>query len=259
MSSTSPTTTGPAGGTDTLRRRVWIRMWKVLHPYHRALLHRLYASRRREREIVDNFHRYYCDLEAVGGTYTDTYWLGIPTLKLPLDLWIYQELVHTLQPELIVETGTHAGGSALFLASMCDLVGTGRVLTIDIESRESRPEHPRITYLHGSSTSAEVIDRVRAEAAGAGAEAVLVVLDSDHSKAHVLAELEQYHRIVTVGSYLIVEDTHVNGHPIFPEHGPGPREAVDEFLAGNESYEVDRHCEKFLMSFNRGGYLRRVR
>lgn len=210
-----------------------------------------------ERDIVDSFHRYYHDLEAVGGTIQDTYWLGTKTLKLPLDLWVYQELIFSIRPELIIETGTAHGGSALYLASMCDLVDEGRVITIDVTADHDRPHHPRITYVHGSSAAPDIVGRVAREAASV--ERVLVVLDSDHSKDHVLEELRSYAPLATVGSYVIVEDTHVNGNPILPAHGPGPKEAVAAFLDETDAFEVDRHCEKFLVSFNRGGYLRRVR
>jgi cephalosporin hydroxylase len=232
------------------------RVQRTVRTYHRALLHRIYASRRTRADIVDSFHRYYYELEAVGGTLQDTSWLGVKIVKFPPDLWVYQELIHRIRPDLIIETGTLHGGSALFLASMCDLVDHGRVVSIDILEDPTWPVHPRITYAHASSTAPATVADMTAQASEC--ETVLVVLDSDHSRAHVLDEIRAYSPLVTPGSYLIVEDTHVNGNPIQPEHGPGPKEAVEEFLRGNESFVVDRECEKFLMSFNRGGYLRRV-
>ena len=78
--------------------------------------------------------------------------MGIPVLKCPLDLWIYQEIIFHVKPDLIIETGTYKGGTAHFFASMCELIGNGEVITIDIEAYPNRPIHPRITYLHGSST-----------------------------------------------------------------------------------------------------------
>src|SRR4051794_36848818 len=112
--------------------------------------------------LVGEFSKLYHSSKAT--TWKNTYWLGIPVLKCPLDLWIYQELVHTQGPDLIVETGTHTGGSALFLATMCDLVGHGQVLTVDIENRAGRPSHPRIEYLLGSSTDPAILKRVFAAA-----------------------------------------------------------------------------------------------
>jgi cephalosporin hydroxylase len=86
----------------------------------------------------------------------------------------------------------------------------------------------------------------------------MAVLDSNHHKEHVLSELRAYSRIVTVGQYLIVEDTNLNGRPVLPEYGPGPHEAVQEFLAEDRRFEVDRSREKFMMTFNPGGFLKRV-
>jgi len=118
-----------------------------------------------------------------------------------------------------------------------------------------RPEHDRITYLTGSSTSGEVVSEL--ERVVAGSERVLVILDSDHSRDHVLDELRIYSRFVTPGSYLIVEDTNVNGHPVYPYHGPGPKEAVDAFLAETSEFATDLDCEKFYLTFNPSGYLKK--
>ena len=86
-----------------------------------------------------------------------------------------------------------------------------------------------------------------------------MILDSDHSKPHVLRELELYSGFVTPGSYLIVEDTNLNGHPAYPDFGPGPMEAVDKFLSANDEFVVDQRCERFLLTMYPKGYLRRVR
>jgi cephalosporin hydroxylase len=130
-------------------------------------------------------------------------------------------------------------------------------VTVDIEDHPAKPKHPRITYLLGSSTSPEILAKIR-EAIRPG-EKVLVDLDSDHHKEHVLNELRLYSPLVTPGSYLIVEDMHFNGHPILPKWGPGPTEAVEEFLRSNADFQPDRTREKFGMTFNRGGYLKRLR
>lgn len=190
-------------------------------------------------------------------TFNNTYWLGTPVQKTPLDLWVYQEIIQELRPGLIIETGTFKGGSALFMASVCDLIGHGQVATVDIEELPGRPRHSRIQYLLGSSTSPDIVAQFRALAAGK--TTVMVDLDSAHSMEHVLNELRLYSGLVTKGSYLIVEDTHFNGHPILPHFGPGPREAVEAFLKENRDFVVDHSREKFLLTFNRGGYLRRIR
>jgi cephalosporin hydroxylase len=184
-----------------------------------------------------------------------TRWLGTPVRKCPLDLWVYQEILFRTRPDVIIETGTLFGGSALFLASMCDCLGNGRVISIDIEEKEDLPTHPRIIYLTGSSVASEVVDRVREEIAGT--ERVMVILDSDHQDDHVLSELQAYGHLVTEGCYLIVEDTLAG---FFPERwGRGPSAAIEEFMRSNRSFVIDPSCEKFLMTFNPGGYFKRVR
>jgi cephalosporin hydroxylase len=203
--------------------------------------------------IVDQFHRlFYHD----PGTWRDTHWLGVRTLKCPLDLWIYQEILQELRPQLIVECGTAFGGSAHFLASMCELVGSGKILTIDIESNPERPVHPRITYLLGSSVDPGVFEQVRSMVPADGH--VLVILDSDHSAAHVAQELSMYSELVTVGSFLIVEDSNINNHPVLPEFGPGPMEALDAFLRVNDQFVVDEGKQKYHLTFNPRGFLRRI-
>ena len=208
-------------------------------------------------EIIDQFHRLYYDSQAANKTWRVTYWLGIQTLKCPLDLWIYQEIIFASRPDVIIETGTYSGGSAYFLATMCDLIGHGRIVSIDIEHRKGRPEHGRIQYLLGSSTTRDTVQRVKQ---GIGPkDSVMVILDSDHRAAHVRDELKTYAPLVTKGQYLIVEDTNVNGHPVFHHHGPGPMEALLEFLEGNQDFVIDEEKEKFLLTFNPRGYLLKVR
>ena len=159
------------------------------------------------------------------------------------------------RPDLIVETGTYLGGSAFYLAGICDLLGHGKIVTVDISAPPGRPRHRRITYLQGSSTDPGIVDRVARSARRANR--VMVVLDSNHSRDHVLRELEVYGPLVTPGCYLVVEDTNVNGNPVLPDHGPGPMEAVEEFLATTDGFEVDRSRENRLLTFNPSGYLRR--
>jgi cephalosporin hydroxylase len=206
-----------------------------------------------EDRVVREFHRLYYN--SGSRTWSDTHWLGTPAQKCPLDLWIYQELLHELRPAVIVETGTAAGGSALFLASICDLLGHGSIVTVDVAPKPGRPTHERITYLTGSSTAPEIRKQVE-ELVGDSAP-VLVILDSNHERDHVLEELRIYAPLVTPGSFVIAEDTNVNGHPVSPDHGPGPMEAVDEFLRSSDEFSVDRRREKFFLTFNPGGYLQR--
>lgn len=208
----------------------------------------------RRRRTIRNFHRLYYD--SPWQTWKNTRWLSVNAYKTPLDLWIYQELVVALKPQLVIETGTNMGGSALFLATVCDAIGYGEIVSIDSESRAGRPAHDRVTYLIGSSVAPETLDAVALCARGK--EPVMVILDSDHSREHVLAELRHYAGFVTPGSYLIVEDTNLNGHPVVPNFGPGPMEAVQDFLGERDDFKTDSEQEKFMLSFQPGGYLRRV-
>jgi cephalosporin hydroxylase len=212
-----------------------------------------------EKQLADQFHDLYYRLGQRGRYTNFVSWLGYSSLKCPLDLWIYHELICKLQPEFIVETGTASGGSALFLASMCDLIDRGEVITIDVDARlgERRPVHPRISYFIGSSTDPAVLFRVREVLKGKSCG--MVILDSDHHRDHVLAEMRAFAGFIPVGGYLIVEDTNINGHPAYSDFGPGPMEAVNDFLAETDTFEVDKACERFLLTMNPSGYLRRCK
>jgi cephalosporin hydroxylase len=213
---------------------------------------RFRTDRRLDRAAVDRAH----DVLYESDAWTQARWLGAQALKNPLDLWVYQEIVFETRPELIVETGTYRGGSALYLASLCDLIGSGEIVSIDVEPiRDDYPEHPRITYFGGrSSTDPGVVEDVRTRAAG---KRILVILDSDHSQRHVEHELAAYAPIVPVGCYLIVEDSNIGR--IRKDLMPGPLEAIETFLATTDQFEIDRSREKFLITFNPSGYLKRVR
>lgn len=219
-----------------------------------------------DQRTVDEFNKLYYRRWQEGKHTITLSWLGYQTLKCPLDLWIYQELLTELRPDWIVECGTRFGGSALYLACLCELLGHGQIVTIDTDEKLQpvRPVHPRIRYLAGSSTDPAVIVRVKDMIAGPSADGaaggkVLVILDSAHDRDHVLAELRLYTPLVPVGGYLLVEDSNVNGHPANPEHGPGPWEAIEDFLAETDAFVSDRSRERFLLTMNPRGYLRRVR
>ncbi len=204
------------------------------------------------------------DLRSINATYhaargwKNVHWLGTRMVKNPCDAWIMQEIIVETRPDLIIETGTHSGGSALFFASICELIGHGRVVSIDIqEPKPDYPQHPLLTYLSGLSSVDPVVVRevIRLAGGRAGIPSAMVVLDSDHSQAHVEAEMEAYAPLVAPGCYLIVEDT--NFGAVYPELLPGPAEAVADFLASHDEFEVDHDCERHLITFNPGGYLRR--
>ncbi len=216
-------------------------------------------------ELIDGFNRlYYGDFHRPGETppFATLTWRGIRILKCPEDLFMYQEIICRTKPTLIIETGVAFGGSTLFLADMMQLQGIGFVIGIDVTLANadwySLQLHNRAVIFEGDSADPEMKRRVLERGRQSGQLArVMVILDSDHSKAHVLKELELYAPLVTPGCYLIVEDTNINGHPVAPDWGAGPYEAVEEFLATHPEFERDASCERLLVTFNPGGYLRR--
>jgi cephalosporin hydroxylase len=205
------------------------------------------------KKIADWFHRLY--YTTASRTWENTYWMGTKVRKIPFDLWVYQEIIAEIKPDLIIETGTDHGGSALYMANLMDLMNHGEILTIDILTNPNRPIHPRITYLTGSSVDVEIV--AQAKKIASKAQKVLVILDSDHSYRHVKAELAAYSSFVTKGSYLIVEDGNINGHPIARGCGAGPFEAIEEFMKNQNDFEIDLSREKFYVTFNPNGYLKR--
>src|SRR5713101_1529794 len=190
-------------------------------------------------------------------TWNNTTWLGVPLEKYPTDLLIYQEIIFETKPDVIIEAGTYKGGSAYYFASLFDLLGKGRVITMDIQDHPEKPKHPRIEYLLMSSISDDTVRRIKSEIKPE--ERVMVSLDSNHAEEHVFRELQIYSSMVTKGCYLVVEDTNINGHPVYPSFGPGPMEAVEKFMAYNQEFEADRSREKFMLTVSPRGYLRRVR
>ena len=200
------------------------------------------------------YHRWYYNHEE--STWKTAKWLGVPIEKCPMDMQVYQEILYETKPDVLIEAGTYKGGSAYFFASLFDFIGHGKVLTMDIVDYPGKPVHPRITYLTGSSTSEEMVARVKGLIRPG--DKVMVVLDSDPHKSHVLKEIQLYSPLVKVGSYLVVEDTNINGHPVLPKFGPGPGEAVGEFLGSNRDFVPDETREKYGFTFNPGGWLKRV-
>jgi cephalosporin hydroxylase len=212
-------------------------------------------------ESVDKFHIHYENTKI----WEKSRFMGIPMWKLPFDAMVIQELIYQVKPDLIIETGTGHGGSALFYASICELLGEGQVISIDtdISKRESHKWgqfkwEDRIMFINGSSIEEHTFKIVKAF--DKFSKRTMVLLDSWHTKEHVLKEIELYAPLVTIGSYLIVEDTHANGHPVPWEYdNEGPYEAVQEFLTDNDEFAIDTECEKYLMTFNPNGFLRRIR
>lgn len=170
------------------------------------------------QQMIDLFHQLYYDSNKWCFN-----WMGFTIQKYPGDMMIYQDIIFQDLPDYLVETGTAGGGAALYYAMLMDYVGKGRVISVDILHSNTLPEHPRIEYITGDSVEIgkDLIGTLDGE--------VLVSLDSDHSKDHVLKELEVYSEIVTPGQYMVIEDTNINGHPVRPNFGPGPYEAMEEW------------------------------
>jgi cephalosporin hydroxylase len=188
-------------------------------------------------------------------TQTSRYF-GIPTMKWPCDFWVYQELLHELRPDAIIEIGNYQGGSALALAHLCDQLGTGRLLAIDVDQRHvaaAARAHPRITFLQSDGVAAAGEARKFAEKA----KSVLVIEDSSHTYDNTLAIVRAYADLVTPGSYFIVEDG-ICHHGVEEGPKPGPYEAIVDFLKEDARFTADRSRESFLVTWNPLGYLKRV-
>jgi cephalosporin hydroxylase len=162
-----------------------------------------------------------------------------------------------IKPDYIVETGTWVGGRALLWATILAQVNPdGKVITIDTEDKVAESfVQGKIEFLVGSSTDPTMVAEVQKRVQG---KKVLFILDSDHSKNHVLGEMKTFAPMVNVGSYMIVQDSNANGHPIATNFGPGPYEAIQEFLATNHDFVPDHKRERFLFTMHPDGYLQRI-
>jgi cephalosporin hydroxylase len=199
-------------------------------------------------------------------------WMGVPIIQMPADIMATQEVVWTTKPDVIIETGVARGGSVLFMASLLEMIGKGKVIGVDIDirahNRETIQAHPmskRVEMIEGGSADDDTLEKVRA-LIPEGAS-VMVVLDSDHSRDHVLAECRAYAPLITPGCYLVVADTLV-GH-VSEENAPKkrskiwfkgnePLSALNDFMFENSDFEVDEVLNgKLVLSSSPGGYVRR--
>ncbi len=200
--------------------------------------------------------------------------MGVPIIQMPADVMATQEVIWNTKPDIIIETGVARGGSMIFMAAMLQLIGKGKVIGVDIDirahNRDSIENHPmssRITLIEGPSTTAETLARVAAEIPEGAS--VMVVLDSDHSRDHVLDELRNYGPLVTEGQYLVVADTLLGygdasqtptkrskiWHP-----GDEPYAALNAYLKETDRFETDPVLNgKLVLSSSPGGYLKCVR
>lgn len=207
------------------------------------------------KSLVD-YHLWYYNT----AVWKTTSWLGISARKSPSDMWNYQEILFALQPGLVVEFGTGAGGATLFFATVLNsLKHKAKVLSVDIDhsglSNVVRT-HPLVELVLSSSTNPAVAQRIkqlRAEFPGPA----FAILDSDHSRYHVFAEMLLLRPLLKTGDYLVVEDSNMNGHPVRSGWGEGPYEAIQEYFSCYpEDYEHDRSRErKFGFTFAPEGFL----
>jgi cephalosporin hydroxylase len=187
---------------------------------------------------------------------TQTTYFGVRAYKNPLDAWIYQEIVVSHRPDVIIEIGNKFGGGTLYLAHLCDLLGHGRVVGVDIQHDHIADvviRHPRITLLKG-----DAVQRLGdVTALCAGAQRLLVIEDSSHEYDNTLAVLRAYAPLLQIGDHFVVEDT-ICHHGLDVGPSPGPFEAVTDFLADNPHFVADRNRERFLVTWNPKGFLTRV-
>ena len=226
----------------------------------RRIKRRELAAKWRLRQSVptDYRHRYAMTggdwmLNHLYGAITDSesHWMGVRCLKNPLDAWIYQEILHQVRPEVVVELGSAFGGSTLFLCHMLDLLQLdARVISVDHSHADFAAVHPRIDTVTGDTRDPDVVSKV---CHIAGNRRGLVIHDADHSAEVVLEDLRNYSPLVAPGSYLIVED----GVRDFLAGLPGPVTAIEQFLSESPQFEVDRARERYLFTYNPKGFLYR--
>ena len=205
---------------------------------------------------AEEYHKWYYDNEVWEGTR----FLGVTTNKSVSDMWNYQEILSELVPSVVVEFGTRFGGSALFFSVIGRAVNPDlKVLSVDISHAEVDPkvhEDASITLVTASSADTAVADRIRG-IRQAWPGKVFFILDSDHRKNHVLAELDLLRGVIAPGDYLVVEDGNINGNPVLPNWGEGPKEALDEYFKNYpDDYTMDSAREaKFGFTFAPSGFL----
>lgn len=207
--------------------------------------------------IREEYLKWYYDT----GVWKRLSYRGVRTLKLPLDMWNYQEIIAEHGIEWVLETGTRHGGSALFFADLLVARGAaGFVISIDLDHESLQiSAHPKIKLLKGDSASPQLVEKVR-NLLPAERAPMFVILDSDHQKTHVLRELAAYVPLMKPGDYLVVEDSCINGHPVRPDFGPGPMEAMEDYLKTHpDELAADTPREtKFGCTFAPRGYYRKM-
>jgi cephalosporin hydroxylase len=207
-----------------------------------------------------NFKEAYCVWYYDTNIWTMTTFMGINCYKSVSDMWNYQEIIYNLKPSLIVEFGTAKGGSALYFSTILKMVNPeSRVVSVDvnsegIEERVKRDSH--IELITSTSTDKKVENRLK-ELRDIYKGPAFAILDSDHTREHVLGEMELLRNVLAKGDYLVVEDGIVNGRPVLKGWGEGPLEALDEYFSKYpEDYTHDTGREnKFGFTFAPKGFL----
>lgn len=195
-------------------------------------------------------------LEGIDRGHHKMLYRGVKCIKCPMDYVLYQMILSDLRPDLIIEIGTHDGGSALYLADLLQLNGGGLVHTIDIVDRVDPRvlEHPGIRYFRNGWEDYDI-------SLASGFRKILVIEDSSHTYSNTLAVMERFAPVVTSGSYMIVEDGIVDALGISDQFDGGPVRAIQEFLGSHSGFEPDpAYCDFFgkNATFNTIGYLKRI-
>lgn len=187
-------------------------------------------------------------------------WMGVKIWKNPLDAWIYQEILFEVKPDIVVEIGSRFGGSTQFFANLLDIMGHGQVISIDPHRDDFELDHERVVVLTGRSDEAGILREVAARCRD---RSVFVIQDGDHSYRQVLADLNNYSPWVSVGSYFVVEDGIVDlfheGDGLgFAADANGPLAATETFLSKNRNFVADPQRERYLLTYNPQGFLKRI-
>jgi len=194
-------------------------------------------------------------------------WQGVSTWKNPLDMWVYQQLLYEIKPDILIEIGSKFGGSTLYFAHVFDTLGKGQVISIDIDRSKYHVRHPRIIEITGDSNSPDVVKQTGKLCEG---KRVMLIHDGNHAYGNVLRDLDLYSEFISIGSYMIVEDGIIDLYPASMDgsevgqsfepsfKGPGPLWAIAEFLMKNKNFEVDTTQERYLLTYSPYGFIKRV-
>lgn len=202
---------------------------------------------------IEAFNRLFYYLRK--NTFDSTYFMGKHVLKFPTDLWVYQEILYEKKPDIIVETGVFLGGSTYYFSKICELMGHGKVVAIDVTLDHADPDLldlDNVVLIEGDTSSSDTLEKV--EEYITPNDKVMVILDSDHAPGHVYAEMQLFSKLVTEGQYLVVEDSIIERVYPFPLN-KGPGIAIREFLKDNLDFFPDFYRNRFLLTHNFSGYL----